>query len=52
MVFRMDERIERSGSSQAEDDALLRHVRHERDEAVAALRVMRTQIRSARKALE
>ena len=49
IVFRMDERIERSGISRAADDVFLRHVRLERDEAVAALRAMRTQIRSARK---
>jgi hypothetical protein len=48
----MDERIERSGISQAADDAFLRHVRLERDEALAALGEMRAKIRSARKVLE
>jgi hypothetical protein len=52
LVSRMNERMERSGISQAADDVFLRHVRLERDEAVAALREMRAKIRSARKVLE
>jgi hypothetical protein len=52
LVSRMDERIERSGSSQAADDVFLRHVRLEREEAEAALRQMRAKIRSTRKVLE
>jgi hypothetical protein len=49
-VFRMDEWMEENGSS-ATDEEYLGRVRHEREEAVAALRLTRTQIRSARKAL-
>jgi hypothetical protein len=54
-VFRMDEWIEdkawsRNGSASA-DDEFVGRVQHERDEALAALRLMREQIRIARKAL-
>jgi hypothetical protein len=49
-VFRMDELLEGNGSPSA-DEELVRRVQHERDEAVAALRLLREQIRSARKAL-
>ena len=53
-VFRMDEWLEtnasRNGSASAEEEFVGR-IRYERDEAVAALRPMRGQIRSARKAL-
>jgi hypothetical protein len=47
-VFRMDEWLEENGSSGA-DEEYLRRIRHEREEAVAALRLIRKQIRSARK---
>jgi hypothetical protein len=53
-VFRMDEWMEGNGSrngSSSADDEFVGRVRHERDEALAALRLMRGQIRSARKAL-
>jgi hypothetical protein len=53
-VFRMDEWLEtnasRNGSASA-DEEFVGRIRYERDEAVAALRPMRGQIRSARKAL-
>src|SRR5215211_42518 len=53
-VFRMDEWMEgnasRNGSTSA-DDEFVGRIQHERDEAAAALRPMRGQIRSARKAL-
>jgi hypothetical protein len=49
-VFRMDEWIEGNGSVSAEEEFVGR-IRYERDEAVAALRPMRGQIRNARKAL-
>jgi hypothetical protein len=49
-VFRMDEWMEENGSSAA-DDEFVGRIRHERDEAVAALRFTRTELRSARKAL-
>jgi hypothetical protein len=49
-VFRMDEWLEENGSSGA-DEEFLGRVRHEREKAVAALRLTRTHIRSARKAL-
>ena len=51
-VSRMDRWMEESGSSQAADEEFIGRVRHERDEAVTALRVMRAQIRIARKVLE
>ena len=47
-VFRMDEWLEENGSSGADEEYLGR-IRHEREEAVAALRHIRGQIRSARK---
>ena len=50
-VFWMDQWMEENGSSAA-DEEFVGRVRHEREEAVAALRVMRAQIRSARKVLE
>jgi hypothetical protein len=49
-VFRMDEWLEGNGSVSA-DEEFVGHVRHERDEAVAGLRLMREQILNARKAL-
>jgi hypothetical protein len=49
-VFRMDEWMEGNGSVSAEEEFVGR-IRYERDEAVAALRPMRGQIRNARKAL-
>ena len=47
-VFRMDEWLEENGSSGADEEYLGR-IRHEREEAVAALRLIRGQIRSSRK---
>ncbi len=47
-VFQMDEWLEENGSSGADEEYLGR-IRHEREEAVAALRLIRVQIRSARK---
>ena len=47
-VFRMDEWLEENGSSGADEEYLGR-IRHEREEASAALRHIRVQIRSARK---
>src|SRR5215211_5096222 len=47
-IFRMDEWLEENGSSGADEEYLGR-IRHEREEAVAALRLIRVQIRSARK---
>jgi hypothetical protein len=47
-VFRMDEWLEENGSSGADEEYLGR-IRHEREEALAALRLIREQIRSARK---
>jgi hypothetical protein len=49
-VFRMDGWLEGAGSPSA-DEEFVRRIRYERDEAVGALRLMREQIRSARKAL-
>jgi len=49
-VFLMDEWLEGNGSLSA-DEEFVRRVRHERDEAVGALRLMREEIRNARKAL-
>jgi hypothetical protein len=53
-VFRMDEWIEgnasRNGSVSA-DEEFVGRIRYERNEAVGALRLMRGQLRSARKAL-
>jgi hypothetical protein len=50
-VFRMDEWMEENGSSAA-DGEFVGRVRHQREEAVDALRLTRAQIRTARKALE
>ena len=47
-VFHMDEWLEENGSSGANEEYLGR-IQHEREEAVAALRLIRVQIRSARK---
>src|SRR5918995_5995919 len=47
-VFQMDEWLEENGSSGADEESLGR-IRHEREEALAALRLIRVQIRSARK---
>jgi hypothetical protein len=47
-VFQMDEWLEENGSSGADEEYLGR-IRHEREEAVGALRHIRVQIRSARK---
>jgi hypothetical protein len=47
-IFQMDEWLEGNGSSGADEEYLGR-IRHEREEAVAALRLIRVQIRSARK---
>ena len=49
-MFRMDEWLEETGSSAA-DDEFVGRIRHEREETVAALRLTRAQIRTARKAL-
>ena len=49
-VFRMDEWMEENGSSAA-DEEFVGRIRRERDEAVAALRLTRTQLRSTRTAL-
>src|SRR5215211_5221008 len=50
-VFRMDEWLEENGSSAA-DEEFIGRVRHEREETLAALRLIRAQVRTARKALE
>ena len=47
-VFQMDEWLQENGSSGADEEYLGR-IRHEREEAVAALRLTRVQIQSARK---
>jgi hypothetical protein len=47
-VLRMDEWLQQNGSSGADEEYLGR-IRHEREEAKAALRLIRVQIRSARK---
>jgi hypothetical protein len=47
-VFRMDEWLQENGSSEADEEYLGR-IRHEREGALAALRHIRVQIRSARK---
>ncbi len=49
-VFRMDEWMEENGSSVA-DEEFVGRIRHERDEAVAALRLTRAELRFARRAL-
>jgi hypothetical protein len=53
-VFRMDEWLEGNGprnGSVSADEEFVGRIQHERDEAVGALRPLRRQIRSARKAL-
>ena len=50
-VFLMDEWLEDNGSSQGADEEFLGRIRHERGEAVEALRLIRAQIRDTRKAL-
>ena len=53
-IFRMDEWMEGNGSrngSASADEEFVGRIRYERAEAVAALRPMHEQIRSARKAL-
>jgi hypothetical protein len=47
-VFQMDQWLEENGSSGADEEYLGR-IRHEREEALAALRLIRVQIRSTRK---
>jgi hypothetical protein len=47
-VFQMDKWLEENGSSGADEEYLGR-IRHEREEALAALRLIRVQLRSARK---
>jgi hypothetical protein len=47
-VFQMEEWLQENGSSGADEEYLGR-IRHEREEALAALRLIRVQIRSARK---
>ena len=47
-VFQMDEWLEENGSS-GSDEEYLGRIRHEREEALAALRLIRVQIRRARK---
>src|ERR671912_2103537 len=47
-VFRMDEWLQENGSSEADEEYLGR-IQHEREEALAALRHIREQIRRARK---
>jgi hypothetical protein len=54
-VFRMDEWMDdngrdRNGSMSADEEFVVR-IQHERDEALGGLRLIREQIRSARKAL-
>ena len=54
-VFRMDEWMDDNGGdrngSMSADEEFVGRVQHERDEALGALRLIREQIRSARKAL-
>jgi hypothetical protein len=49
-VFLMDEWMEENGSAAA-DDEFVGRIRHEREVTVAALRLIRAQLRSARKVL-
>jgi hypothetical protein len=49
-VFRMDEWMEEDGSLSA-DEEFVGRMRHERDDALYALRLTRVQIRSTREAL-
>jgi hypothetical protein len=50
-MFRMDEWLEGNGGPSA-DEEFVGRVRHEREEAVTKLRLMRERIRNARKALQ
>jgi hypothetical protein len=50
-VFLLDEWMEENGSSSS-DEEFVGRIRHEREEAAAALRLTRAQLRGARKALE
>jgi hypothetical protein len=47
----MDEWMDENGSSSAADEEFVGRLRHEREEIVAALRLTRAQLRTARKAL-
>ena len=49
-LFQMDEWMEENGSAAA-DEEFVGRIRHERDDALGALRLTRVQIRSAREAL-
>jgi hypothetical protein len=55
-VFRMDEWMDGNGASgngsMSADEEFVGRIQHERDEALGGLRLIREQIRSARKALE
>ncbi len=55
-AFRMDEWMDDNGGdrngSMSADEEFVGRIQHERDEALGALRLIRQQIRSARKALE
>ena len=55
-VFRMDEWMDGNGGDQngsmSADEEFVGRVQHERDKALGALRLIREQVRSARKALE
>ena len=55
-VFRMDEWMDENGrdpnGSMSADEEFVGRIQHERDEALGAMRLIREQIRSARKALE
>src|SRR5215207_4465005 len=55
-VFRMDEWMDGNGGSgngtMSADEEFVGRIQHERDEALGGLRLIREQIRSARKALE
>ena len=55
-VFRMDEWMDENGrdpnGSMSADEEFVGRIQHERDEALGGLRLIREQIRSARKALE
>jgi hypothetical protein len=50
-LFQMDEWMEQNGSSSAADEEFVGRLRHEREEIVAAMRLTRAQLRTARKAL-
>ena len=55
-VFRMDEWMDENGrdpnGSMSADEEFVGRIQHERDEALGGLRLIREQIRSARKAIE